>query len=92
MGSPRSPPGRRLDYILSKGLTCIFCIGECLPIRQKGIDTVLAECADELRDIVPILKKLEDKSRVVIAYEPRSTAPRSLPALQAPQKCQKRQT
>jgi len=60
----------KLDYILSKGLTCIFCIGECLPIRQKGIDAVLAECADELRDIVPILKKLEDKSRVVIAYEP----------------------
>ena len=60
----------KLAYILEKGLTCVFCIGEPLPIREKGIDAVLAELVHQLRDIVPILKDLEDKSRVVIAYEP----------------------
>merc|ERR1711871_1751653 len=38
----------KLQYILDQGLSCVFCIGEPLPI----------------------LKALEDKSRVVIAYEP----------------------
>merc|ERR1712127_1031793 len=60
----------KLAYILDKGLTCVFCIGEPLPIREKGIDAVLAECVNQLKDIVPTLKGLEDKSRVVIAYEP----------------------
>jgi len=60
----------KLSYILDKGLMCVFCIGEPLPIREKGIDAVLAECVSQLKDIVPILKALEDKSRVVIAYEP----------------------
>merc|ERR1711934_1198400 len=60
----------KLAYVLEKGLNCVFCIGEPLPIREKGIDAVLAECVNQLTDIVPILKALEDKSRVVIAYEP----------------------
>merc|ERR1711959_97667 len=60
----------KLQYILDQGLMRIFCIGEPLPIRQQGIDAVLAECVNQLTDIVPILKALEDKSRVVIAYEP----------------------
>ena len=60
----------KLAYILEPGLSCVFCIGEPLPIREKGIDAVLAECVSQLEDIVPILKSLEDKSRVVIAYEP----------------------
>merc|ERR1712232_1147634 len=60
----------KLKYILDQGLMCIFCIGEPLPIREQGIDAVLAECVNQLTDIVPILKALEDKSRVVIAYEP----------------------
>lgn len=60
----------KLQYILDQGLQCIFCIGEPLPIREKGIDAVLAECVSQLKDIVPALKGLEDKSRVVIAYEP----------------------
>jgi triosephosphate isomerase len=60
----------KLQYILDQGLMCVFCIGEPLPIREKGIDAVLAECVSQLKDIVPILKALEDKSRVVIAYEP----------------------
>ena len=60
----------KLQYILDQGLNCVFCIGEPLSIRQKGIQAVLAECADQLTDIVPILRALQDKSRVVIAYEP----------------------
>ena len=55
--SPCVPPGRR---------SCVFCIGEPLPIREKGIDAVLAECIDQLKDI----KGLLDPKRVVIAYEP----------------------
>ena len=60
----------KLQYILDQGLNCVFCIGEPLSIRQKGIQAVLAECADQLADIVPILSALSDKSRVVIAHEP----------------------
>ena len=30
----------KLAYILEKGLNCVFCIGEPLPIREKGIDAV----------------------------------------------------
>jgi len=58
-------------YILEKGLMCVYCIGEPLPIREKGIDALMAECIiPQLAVLVPILKALEDKSRVVIAYEP----------------------
>ena len=60
----------KLQYILDQGLRCVFCIGEPLPVREQGINAVLAECVSQLTDIVPILKGLEDKSRVVIAYEP----------------------
>ena len=54
----------------SRRASCVFCIGEALPIREKGIEAVIAECGVQLTDIIPILKALEDKSRVVIAYEP----------------------
>jgi len=60
----------KLQYVLDAGLSCVFCIGEPLEIRKQGIDAVLAECAAQLVDVVPILKALEDKSRVVVAYEP----------------------
>merc|ERR1712070_1060547 len=60
----------KLGYILEKGLMCVFCIGEPLPIREKGIEAVVDYCKAQLVDILPILKNLEDKSRVVIAYEP----------------------
>merc|ERR1711934_1163658 len=56
----------KLSYILDKGLKCIFCIGEPLPVREKGLDAVLAECADQLEQI----KGLLDPDKVVIAYEP----------------------
>ena len=51
-------------------MNCVFCIGEPTPVRERGIHAVLQECVSQLVDIVPILKALEDKSRVVIAYEP----------------------
>jgi triosephosphate isomerase len=60
----------KLAYILEKGLNCIFCIGEPLPIREQGFDAVMAECRTQLNDILPSLRALEDHSRVVIAYEP----------------------
>ena len=60
----------KLAYILETGLNCIFCIGEPLPIREKGINAVMAECRAQLNDILPILRGLSDHSRVVIAYEP----------------------
>merc|ERR1711998_87944 len=34
----------KLKYILDAGLMCIFCIGEPLPIREKGIDAVVEYC------------------------------------------------
>jgi len=58
----------KLQYILDQGLMAVFCVGEPLPVREKGIDAVLAECVDQLKDIVPILKALEDKSRVRLIY------------------------
>merc|ERR1712066_190822 len=56
----------KLAYILEKGLKCVFCIGEPLPIREKGIDAVMAEMAKQLEQI----KGLLDPAKVVIAYEP----------------------
>ena len=37
---------------------------------EKGIGPVLSVLATQLADLIPIIKGLEDKSRVVIAYEP----------------------
>merc|ERR1712032_1673679 len=42
------------------------CIGEPLPIREKGIDAVMEEMAKQLADV----KGLLDPNKVVIAYEP----------------------
>lgn len=56
----------KLKYILDSGLNCVFAIGEPLPIREKGLDAVLAECVNQLKDV----KDLLDPARVVIAYEP----------------------
>jgi len=56
----------KLGYILDKGLNCVFCIGEPLPVREQGLDAVVDYCAKQLEDI----KGLLDADRVVIAYEP----------------------
>merc|ERR1719327_1278756 len=44
---------------------------KCAYIREKGLDSLMTESIiPQLTVLVPILKDLEDKSRVVIAYEP----------------------
>merc|ERR1719413_175692 len=56
----------KLKYILDAGMTCVFCIGEPLSIREKGLDAVLAEMDVQLTQIYGLL----DPTKVVIAYEP----------------------
>mmetsp|Transcript_19677 Transcript_19677/g.40084 ORF Transcript_19677/g.40084 Transcript_19677/m.40084 type:complete len:261 (+) Transcript_19677:25-807(+) len=56
----------KLGYILEKGLKCILAIGEPLPVREKGIDAVLAFLVEQLEPC----KALLDPTKVVIAYEP----------------------
>ena len=47
-------------------MKCVFCIGEALPIREKGLEATVAECARQLEDV----KGMLDPAKVVIAYEP----------------------
>lgn len=56
----------KLKYILDQGLSCVYCIGEPLSIREEGIDAVLAEMDKQLTQIYSLL----DPAKVVIAYEP----------------------
>jgi len=56
----------KLKYILDAGLSCVFCIGEPLDIREKGLEAVLAEMDEQLKQIYALL----DPAKVVIAYEP----------------------
>jgi len=56
----------KLKYILDAELTCVYCIGEPLEIREKGLDAVLAEMDVQLEKIYSLL----DPAKVVIAYEP----------------------
>jgi len=53
-------------YALEKGLKVVFCIGESLPIREKGLEATVAECITQLEQIAHLL----DPAKVVIAYEP----------------------
>merc|ERR1711934_942163 len=46
--------------------SCVYCIGEPLSIREKGLEAVLAEMHVQLTPIYSLL----DPSNVVIAYEP----------------------
>merc|ERR1712224_383334 len=56
----------KLKYILDAGLMCVFCIGEPLSIREKGLEAVIAEMDVQLTKIYSLL----DPAKVVIAYEP----------------------
>jgi triosephosphate isomerase len=56
----------KLKYILEQGLSCVYCIGEPLSIREEGIDAVLAEMDKQLTQIYSLL----DPAKIVIAYEP----------------------
>jgi len=56
----------KLKHILAEGLKCILCIGEPLPVREKGIEAVMEVCAKQLEHVKDAL----DPAKVVIAYEP----------------------
>lgn len=56
----------KLNYLLDKGMKCIFCIGEPLIIHKMGIDSVIDYCGKQL---IPILRNL-NSDKIVIAYEP----------------------
>jgi len=56
----------KLKYIQDAGMSCVYCIGEPLSIREKGLEAVLAEMHVQLTPIYSLL----DPSNVVIAYEP----------------------
>jgi len=62
----------KLEYCLLAGMPlCVFCVGESLSVRRRGTGAVAEEVCDrQLRAIIPHLRMLEDKSRIVIAYEP----------------------
>jgi len=57
---------QKLKYILDAGLKCVFCIGEKLPEREKGMDATMAVCIQQMEQI----KGLLNPDKVVIAYEP----------------------
>jgi len=56
----------KMAYLIEKGLKVILAIGEPLPVREKGIDAVVAYCVEQLTPCLPYL----DAEKVVIAYEP----------------------
>jgi len=56
----------KLAYIgLSVTLSCVFCIGEPLSIREKGIDAVLAESVNQF---VLFLKKNDGVQSFVVSF------------------------
>jgi triosephosphate isomerase len=57
---------QKLKYILDAGMKCVFCIGEKLPEREKGLEATMAVCISQMEQI----KGLMDPEKVVIAYEP----------------------
>ena len=57
---------RKAKYLLEKGMNVILAIGEPLPVREKGIEAVMAYLIPQLAEV----KDLLDPARVVIAYEP----------------------
>jgi len=56
----------KLKYILDQGLSCVYCIGEPLSIREEGIDAILVEMDKQRSQIYSLL----GPAKVVIAYEP----------------------
>jgi len=52
----------KLKYILDAGMTCAYCIGEPLPIREEGLDAVLAEMDKQLAQIYSLLDPATAKS------------------------------
>merc|ERR1712127_817757 len=68
-----------VDQMVDLGLKCCLIghserrgeFGVPLPLREKGLEALMTEAIiPQLSVLVPLLKGLEDKSRLVIAYEP----------------------
>jgi len=58
----------KCKYALDAGMKVVYAIGEPLPVREKGIDAVLAYCIEQLKPFADA--GLLDPAKVVIAYEP----------------------
>jgi len=56
----------KLAHVLDQGLSAVFCIGEPLSVRKKGLDATVAYCITQLEQITGLM----DPAKVVIAYEP----------------------
>jgi len=59
----------KMGYLLEKGLKVILAIGEPLPIREKGLDAVVAKCVEQLTPGIELMKTY-GADKIVIAYEP----------------------
>ena len=47
----------KCKYILEKGLMCVFAIGEPLPIREKGLEAIMAEAIiPQLTGLIEVMK------------------------------------
>merc|ERR1711957_132556 len=66
MGESDEMLATKLKYILDAGMKCVFCIGEKLPEREKGMEATMAVCIQQMEQV----KGLLDPAKVVIAYEP----------------------
>jgi len=56
----------KLKLVLDAGMTCCFCIGEPLAVREQGLPAVLQYVDVQLAQIYQLL----DPTKVVLAYEP----------------------
>ncbi|OLQ11317.1 Triosephosphate isomerase [Symbiodinium microadriaticum] len=56
----------KMKLILDSGMKCVYAIGEKLPEREKGLESTMAVCIEQLE----MVKGLLDPAKVVIAYEP----------------------
>jgi len=56
----------KMKLILDSGMKCVYAIGEKLPEREKGLESTMAVCIEQLEKV----KGLLDPAKVVIAYEP----------------------
>jgi len=59
----------KMGYLLEQGLSVILAIGEPLPIREKGLEAVVATCKAQLDPGIAHMKKY-GADKIVIAYEP----------------------
>jgi triosephosphate isomerase len=59
----------KMGYLLEKGLSVILAIGEPLPIREQGLEAVVAKCKEQLAPGLPLMAKY-GAEKIVIAYEP----------------------